>query len=62
MRWPVLHLYDVEDCLGFRLGMVVLILPPSADGDDCDRLMFEDFFISRDLTLTLQQLQDDAKL
>jgi hypothetical protein len=59
MRWPVL--YGLEDGLGFRLGVVVLILP-LPDGDDCDRLMFEDYFISRFLTLIMQQLQDDAKL
>jgi hypothetical protein len=42
--------------------MVVLILPPRGDGDYCDRLMFEDYFISRVLTLIMQELQVDAKL
>ena len=60
MHWPVL--YGVKDGVGFRLGMVLLILPPRGDGDDCDRLMFEDYFISRVLTLVMQQLQDDATL
>jgi hypothetical protein len=59
MHWPVL--YGLEDGLGFRSGAVVLILP-LADGDDCNRLMFEDYFISRFLTLVMQELQVDAEL
>lgn len=59
MRWPVL--YGLKDGLGFILGVVVLILP-LPDGDDCDKLMFEDYFISRFLTRIMQDLQHDAKL